>query len=130
MEDVTIDISDTSPKAIGKRGELAAQTFVLGKGYDIIDVNWKCKIGEADIVCLFEDTIIFVEVKTRTNIERGLPEEAVNAKKRKKYECIAAMYLRDHDYVNMSVRFDVIGVLIVGNGKALIRHHINAFGAH
>ena len=90
-------------KEIGKKGEDAAASYLKNKNYKIIERNWKCNIGEADIIALFEDTIIFVEVKTRTNIEKGLPEDAVGVKKRRKYECIAAMYLQDHDYINMSV---------------------------
>ncbi len=76
-----------------------------------------------------DDAIVFVEVKTRTNLELGLPEDAVGPKKRRKYECLAAMYLQDHDYVDMSVRFDVIGILVLKPDRAFIRHHINAFGA-
>lgn len=69
-----------------------------------------------------------MEVKTRTNISLGLPEDAVNAKKRKKYEIIASMYLQDHDFVDMAVRFDVIAIMVLKKDRALIRHHVNAFG--
>ena len=85
-------------------------------------------MGEIDIVARFEGTLIFVEVKTRTNIELGLPEDAVGPKKRKKYETLAAMYLQDHDYVDMPVRFDVIGIMVIKKDRCLIRHHVNAFG--
>ncbi|MDO5328558.1 MAG: YraN family protein [Coriobacteriia bacterium] len=116
------------PKELGQRGEDAAVAFLEEKGYEIIERNWKCSVGEIDIIALFSNAIVFVEVKTRRNLERGLPEDAVGPKKRRKYECIAAMYLRDHDYVNMAVRFDVMGVLVVNSGRALVRHHSNAFG--
>lgn len=119
---------DMHNKNLGERGEEAAARYLDNKGYEIIDRNWKCKLGEADIICLFDDTLIFVEVKTRSNLSVGLPEDAVNAKKRKKYECIAAMYLKDHDFVDMAVRFDVIGILVINSKRALIRHHVNAFG--
>lgn len=72
--------------------------------------------------------MVFVEVKTRSSVKTGLPEDAVGPKKRKKYECIAAMYLQDHDFVDMSVRFDVVAILVISNDRALIRHHVNAFG--
>lgn len=72
---------------------------------------------------------MFVEVKTRSNLELGLPEDAVGPKKRRKYESLAAIYLQDHDYVDIAVRFDVIGILVLGPERAFIRHHINAFGA-
>ena len=85
-------------------------------------------MGEIDIIARHEGTLIFVEVKTRTNIEAGLPEDSVGPKKRKKYETLAAMYLQDHDYVDLPVRFDVIGIMLINKGKSFIRHHVNAFG--
>lgn len=115
-------------KNLGRKGEDAAAKFLENKGYRILDKNWTCPTGEADIVATFDDILIFVEVKTRTNVSVGLPEDAVGPKKRKKYEAIAAFYLQDHDYVDMSVRFDVIAILVINNDRALIRHHINAFG--
>lgn len=115
-------------KTIGMRGEDAATKFLENKGYSILDKNWKCKMGEIDIVAKDEETIVFVEVKTRTNVENGLPEDAVGPKKRKKYETLAAMYLQDHDYIDMSVRFDVIGIMVLKKDRCFIRHHINAFG--
>lgn len=77
---------------------------------------------------MYDNTLIFVEVKTRSNISLGLPEDAVGPKKRKKYEIIASMYLQDHDFVDMAVRFDVVAIMVLGKDKALIRHHVNAFG--
>lgn len=85
-------------------------------------------MGEIDIVAKFEGVLVFVEVKTRSNLEVGLPEDAVGPKKRRKYESLAAMYLQDHEYVDMAVRFDVIGLLVIKPNRALLRHHINAFG--
>lgn len=78
---------------LGKRGELAAVRFLSRKGYEILETNWTCVAGEADIVALEEDTLCFVEVKTRSNVEKGFPAEAVDAKKRDRYERIAACYL-------------------------------------
>ena len=85
-------------------------------------------MGEIDIVAMDNDTIVFVEVKTRANLEKGLPEDSVGPKKRKKYECLAAMYLQDHDFVDMPVRFDVVGILVMSKNRAFMRHHYNAFG--
>ena len=72
---------------------------------------------------------MFVEVKTRSNCERGLPSEAVDAEKRKRYERIAACFLADYDVVDVPVRFDIIGIVAVAEDRAMIRHHINAFCA-
>ena len=59
---------------------------------------------------------------------KGCGRGAVGPKKRRKYESLAAMYLQDHEYVDMAVRFDVVGLLVIKPDRALLRHHINAFG--
>lgn len=113
---------------IGRRGEAAAAALLERRGIEIIERNWRCKAGEADIVALDEGCLVFVEVKTRVGIEAGMPEEAITAHKRDTYERIAAWYLAEHDFSDMCVRFDVITVLVISEDRALIRHVINAFG--
>ena len=116
-------------KELGMRGEEAAARFLIRRGYDILDRNWKCYAGEADIVARDEDTLIFVEVKTRKDCQKGFPAEAVNAEKRTRYEKIALAYLKNYDVVDLTVRFDVISIVVVADDRALIRHHIAAFSA-
>lgn len=130
LEEVELSNSkkNSHNKTLGMRGEDAATKYLEAKGYIILDRNWKCKMGEIDIVAKFEDVLVFVEVKTRSNLEVGLPEDAVGPKKRRKYESLAAMYLQDHEYVDMAVRFDVVGLLVIKKDRAFLRHHINAFG--
>ncbi len=120
--------SDLSPKDLGRRGEAAAVSFLEKKGLEILERNWTCFAGEADIIARDEDTLCFVEVKTRRGVEKGFPEEAVTAKKRDRYEKIAACYLQRSDYVGIRVRFDVISILVVGPTRAFLRYHVNAFG--
>ena len=115
-------------KSLGKRGEDAAARFLVNHGYKIISRNYKCQFGEADIIAKTVDAIVFVEVKTRTDEDKGMPEEAVTEKKRSKYEKIAISFLRDYDEVDIAVRFDVVGILVIAPDRAVIRHHINAFG--
>ena len=87
-----------------------------------------CEFGEADIIARNETAIVFVEVKTRTDDQLGLPEEAVTSEKRQRYERIAASYIRDNVTPEAEIRFDIIGILVVGPDRALVRHHINAWG--
>ena len=115
-------------KSLGKRGEDAAARFLTNHGYTILSRNYTCQFGEADIVAKTPDTIVFVEVKTRTDEDKGMPEEAVTPKKRAKYEKIAISYLREYEDVDIAVRFDVVGILVIAPDRAVIRHHINAFG--
>lgn len=113
---------------LGRRGEEAAARFLVRRGYEIIERNWKCKAGEADIIARDDTCLVFVEVKTRMDEDQGVPEEAVDEAKRKRYERIAASFLKTYEEVDIQVRFDVIGILVLTPNRAMIRHHINAFG--
>ena len=123
------DVSSYSPHELGKRGEEAATCFLERREYEILDRNWKCIAGEADIVALQDDTLCFIEVKTRKDAQKGFPSEAVDTRKRSRYERIAACYLKDHDYADVRVRFDIIAILVLGEDRAFLRHHMNAFGS-
>lgn len=112
---------------IGRRGENAAIRYLMMQEYEILERNWSCPAGEADVIALDDGALVFIEVKTRTSLERGFPSEAVDAKKRSRYEKIAAWYLRSSDFVDISVRFDVIELLVVGDDRAMVRHLKNAF---
>lgn len=114
-------------RELGARGEDAAVRFLYMRGYEILERNWVCKAGEADIIARDGNALVFVEVKTRASIEMGFPSEAVNSEKRDRYERIALLYMQDFNEVDIPVRFDVISIVVSGKDKALIRHHINAF---
>lgn len=113
--------------ALGRRGEEAAARFLYARGYEILNRNWKCWAGEADIVAKDGNCLVFVEVKTRKDTSKGFPSEAVNAEKRARYENIALAYLSDFDESDIPIRFDVISLVVVGSDRAMIRHTINAF---
>lgn len=114
-------------KELGRRGEEAAACYLERRGYDILERNWTCVAGEADLIATDGNYLVFVEVKTRSGTERGFPAEAVDAKKREKYERIAAIYLQHCPIADICVRFDVVSIISYGNDRAFIRHHINAF---
>ena len=109
-------------------GEEAAARYLEAVGYQILDRNWRCPAGEADIVAKDDGDVVFVEVKTRTSLNKGFPEEAITPEKRRRYERIAAYYFLSSSEVNVGIRFDVIGMLKMGEDRALIKHHVNAFG--
>ena len=114
-------------KELGRRGEEAAVRFLERRGFEVLERNWTCHAGEADIIAQDEDTLVFVEVKTRSNADKGLPEEAVDKHKRERYERIAAAFLQTYDTVDIAVRFDVVSILVIGSERAFLRHHVNAF---
>lgn len=115
---------------LGKRGEDAAAAYLSQRGYHVLARNWRCPAGEVDIVAENEDGLHFVEVKTRMSERRGFPAEAVDAKKRHKYERMAEIYLCDCeiDEDNCAVYFDIISILVGDNNRAFLRFHKNAFG--
>lgn len=113
---------------LGKMGEDSAAIYLEYKGYEIVERNWTCPAGEADIIAWDDDYLVFCEVKTRSSFSKGFPAEAVSKKKRKKYELIAAWYLHEHEVANIPLRFDVIDILAVGTDRAMIKHFVNAFG--
>ena len=118
---------DRHNQEMGSKGEEAAVQYLNRKGFDIRDRNWRCQAGEVDIVAEDEEALVFIEVKTRACCERGFPEEAVDAKKRKRYEKIAGYYLKYNHVDDKNIRFDVISILVVAPERAFLRHHKNAF---
>lgn len=115
-------------KILGERGERAAELFLKKHDYVILEKNWRCKYGEADLVAMDGDCLVFVEVKTRTSREQGFPNESVGPKKRAKYEQIALEYLAQSDLCDLPMRFDVVDIVRVDDNRAALRHHVNAFG--
>lgn len=115
-------------KELGRRGEAAAVSFLQRRDIDVVETNWTCPAGEADIIAREGSALCFIEVKTRTQVEKGFPEEAVDARKRQRYERIAAFYLRDHATEDVRVRFDVISILVLSEHHAFLRYHRNAYG--
>lgn len=117
---------DTRKIALGKAGEEMAADFLKKSGYKIVEVNYRCPIGEIDIVARDKNELVFVEVKARKSSALGYPEEAVGIKKQKKMSQLASWYLQEKKLNDARARFDVVAVLMLpsGNDIRLIR---NAF---
>jgi putative endonuclease len=96
----------------GSHYETMAAEYLKNKGYEIITQNFFSKNGEIDIIAKDTDTLVFCEVKYRSNTRYGLPEEAVDYRKQDKIRKTAAYYLYRNNFpVETRVRFDVIAVL-------------------
>jgi len=115
-------------KLLGELGEEIACRQLEQKGARIIERNWKCQAGEADIIMRDGEDLVFVEVKTRSSESKGFPEDAITPKKRQRYERIALGYLFSHDLPSSRIRFDVVAMVIDKDGKVAVRHHVDAFG--
>ena len=118
-------------KEIGTLGESLAAGYLRQRGYEIIERNYRCPEGEADIIAFDEDDdeVVLVEVKTRrlrSAADEVYPEEAVTPKKERRYRRIAYCYAMEH-FPTPSIRFDVIAVSLAAGCVAGIDHLYSAF---
>jgi putative endonuclease len=113
----------------GNQGEVIAKKFLIKKGYKIIEVNYRCRIGEIDIIATNDNKICFVEVKTRNSLIYGRPFESVNYFKQNRIRKIAQYFLiLNKQYQDLSPRFDVISIYLSQEiKKPQIRFIQNAF---
>ena len=116
-------------KTMGKRGELAARSFYESRGAEIIATNWECPFGEIDIIVKEnDDTLAFVEVKTRRSSRSGDPEEQVTRKKQQKYLRCAKAFCKDTTITYRYLRFDVVAIRVSPDNKGVLRWVPDAFG--
>ena len=109
----------------GKRSEIIAAEYLKDKGYKILQVNYKNKIGEIDVIAQDKEYIVFVEVKARLSQRFGHPFEAIDERKQQKIHAVASLYLVQNKKYNKACRFDAISILGLENPE--IRHIIDAF---
>ncbi len=109
----------------GKRSEIIASDYLIKKGYKILAVNYKNKVGEIDIIAKDNNCLVFVEVKARMSAQFGHPLEAVNAQKQHKIRSVAGVYLMKNNMLDTECRFDVISILGLENPE--IDHIVAAF---
>jgi len=92
-------------------GEERAQNFLKKSGVRILNTNFKCKLGEIDIIAADNNTLLFIEVKYRKSDKFGDPSETVTYHKQKKIILTAQLYLQKHPKLaNKACRFDVISI--------------------
>lgn len=106
---------------LGKKGERIARRYLFFKGYKILEKNYKCPMGEIDIIAEKKGTVAFIEVKSRLTDRYGSPSEAVDEKRRQRYIRSALFYFSGRE-IDRTVRFDVIEVF-----KGRVNHIISAF---
>ncbi|MBV9487894.1 MAG: YraN family protein [Frankiaceae bacterium] len=107
---------------LGKRGEDLAARHLVGAGFAIVTRNWRCPVGEIDIVARDGDALVVVEVKTRTSTAFGSPAEAITPRKAEKLRELALTWAREHPDSPRAIRFDVISVVIPKLGLPQLEH--------
>jgi putative endonuclease len=120
--------SEQSTDSLGRRGENVAARFLRNAGYKIIHRNFACPVGELDIIARHGPTLVFVEVKTRTD-DDPTPEIQVDAAKQHQLTKAARFYLARYGVPQPPARFDVVAVLWPPSHAPIIRHTPNAFDA-
>lgn len=114
-------------RTIGQRGEALAAEYLQRKGYGIIAMNWRCAAGEIDLIMTDGPALVFVEVRTRRSLLRGLAEESVTPGKQRRLARLVQIYLQALDDARQSWpgpwRVDVVAVQIApGSGSVHIQH--------
>jgi len=110
---------------LGENGEALAKDFLENKGYAVLERNWRYSHKEVDLIARKGNTLVFIEVKTRTGDDVQHPEVAVNKAKQRHLVRAAEEYMSKRKQ-DMEVRFDVIAI-VFGNGLPKINHFEDAF---
>ncbi len=97
---------------VGTLGEDIATIFLIRKGFCILERNFKAQYGELDIIAKDGDTLVFVEVKTRTGAQFGTPEEAITPWKLREVIQTSQYYVSRHPELPQALRVDVVGIVL------------------
>lgn len=109
---------------LGWRGERLAERYLAGHGLTILERNYRCAAGEADLIAQDGDTLVFVEVRTRRGQDYGSPEESITARKQAHLLAVAQAYLAERGLSDIAWRIDVVAVALSARGELLRVEHI------
>ncbi|MDI6907285.1 MAG: YraN family protein [Thermoanaerobacterales bacterium] len=111
-------------KERGIQSEATVEAYLRRQGYRILARNFRCRMGELDLVALDGNELVFVEVRSRASTGFGLPEESVARRKQQRLRRAAQCYLLATGQPEAFCRFDVVGVVLDGIGRACHIEHI------
>jgi len=118
---------ESQRQILGREGERIAENYLKEKGYRLVERNYRCPMGELDLIALDRRVIVFIEVKTRSDFRFGVPTESVHPRKQRKMIQAALYFLSRHRLHHREARFDVVGVSLA-KGRPEVEHVQNAFG--
>ena len=107
---------------LGAYGEALAARHLTEQGMVLLDRNWRCDMGEIDLVLRDGRILVVCEVKTRSSLAFGAPLEAVTEQKAARLRRLAARWLADHEIRPDEVRIDLVGVLVPPSGPVEVDH--------
>jgi len=107
---------------LGAYGEALAARHLTEQGMVLLDRNWRCEVGEIDLVLRDGRILVVCEVKTRSSLAFGAPLEAVTEQKAARLRRLAARWLADHEIRPDEVRIDLVGVLVPPSGPVEVDH--------
>ena len=113
-------------QVLGREGEGIAERYLKKQGFTLLERNYRCPLGELDLIALDRKVLVFVEVKTRTSDSSGSPLESVDRRKQRQIIKTALYFLSQKRLHDRDARFDVVGISYVG-GKPVVEHIRNAF---
>lgn len=122
-----MNIQTQSRTVFGHLGELLAAERLRREGYVILERNYRCSLGEIDLVAREENVLVFVEVRTRSSEGFGSPLESVDFAKQRKLRDVARHYLRERRPYYQDVRFDVVGIVLKEGEEAQVEIVPHAF---
>ncbi len=111
----------TRRHVLGIYGERLAADYLTSIGYEVLERNWRCGIGEIDLIARDKDRWVFVEVKTRNGAGYGTPFEAITDAKMNRLRRLVGEWCRIRQVAGVQVRIDAIAVLI-DNGQVKLEH--------
>lgn len=109
----------------GQYGENAAVQMLRGKGYKILHRNWRCRVGELDIIATFKGELVIVEVKSAGKESEFKPEFRVGFNKQKRIKRLTGMYMRS-EHIDLPVRYDIVSVVWTKE-RIQVEHFENAY---
>ncbi len=111
-------------RRLGSHGEQIAATYLERQGYSLVERNWRCPVGEVDIVARDGECLVFVEVRTWRSDRYGTPEASITPRKQARMLDVAQSYLQASGLDNVAWRIDVIAIEMEDFGEVRKLNHI------
>jgi putative endonuclease len=118
----------SDPRRLGRWGEKRSERFLKRKGLKTLTCNFACRTGEIDLIMVAPDrTIVFVEVRTRSNESFGPPESSITSAKKNRLLRTARYFLAANKIEDRPFRFDIVAIVLGRIGRPKLEHYKNAF---